>query len=134
MESRYLFRGKRTDNGEWVQGNLITNVFFRLGQSIPYILCPDKAEYDCFEDFSEENGIFEIRPESICQCAGYEGIYEKDIFQCDDEVYVIEWCDYSLSWEAQAVGSSESISLGEFSPDEIIVIGNAIDNPELLEV
>ena len=70
MSDRYLFKAKRVDNGEWVIGNLITNVFFRLGQSIPYILCPDKAEYDCFEDFTEENGIFEVRPDTICQCTG----------------------------------------------------------------
>lgn len=75
----------------------------------------------------------EVQKDTICRCTGYEGIYEKDIFQCDDEIYVIEWCDYSLSWEAQALGSSESISLGEFAPEDINVIGNEIDNPELLE-
>ena len=84
MEDRYLFRAKRIDNGEWVIGNLITNVFFRLGQSIPYILCPDKAKYDCFEDFTEENGIFEVRPDTICQCTGLKDkngklIWENDI-------------------------------------------------------
>ena len=26
-----LYKAKRTDNGEWVIGNLITNVFFRSG-------------------------------------------------------------------------------------------------------
>ena len=70
MEDRYIYKAKRTDNGEWVIGNLITNVFFRLGQSIPYILCPDKAKYDCFEDFTEGNGIFEVRPDTICRCTG----------------------------------------------------------------
>jgi len=89
MEDRYLFKAKRIDNGEWVIGNLITNVFFRLGQSIPYILCPDKAEYDCFEDFTEENGIFEVRPDTICRCTGLRDkngtlIWENDIIntQC----------------------------------------------------
>ena len=92
MEDRYLFKAKRADNGEWVIGNLITNVFFRLGQSIPYILCPDKAEYDCFEDFTEENGIFEVRPDTICQCTGLRDkngklIWEGDIilFQRDND-------------------------------------------------
>lgn len=106
MENRYLCRAKRTDGGEWVEWNALAGM-------------PHSTS---------------ILNSTICQCTGYEGIYEKDIFQCDDERYVIEWCDYSLSWEAQAIGSSESISLGEFSPYEIIVIGNAIDNPELLEV
>lgn len=106
MENRYLSRGKRSDNGEWVEWNMLTG--------IPHDV--------------------HILDNTICQCTGYEGIYEKDIFQCDDERYVIEWCDCSLSWEAQAIGNSDSISLGEFNPDEIDVIGNAIDNPELLEV
>ena len=106
MENRYLYRGKRIDNGEWVEWNMLTG--------IPHDV--------------------HILKDTICQCTGYDGIYEKDIFQCDDERYVIEWCDCSLGWEAQAIGSSESISLGEFSPKEIDVIGNKIDNPELLEV
>ena len=107
MEDRYLYRGKRTlTDNMWVY----------------------------WDGFSGVQPNTVIEEETICQCTGYEGIYEKDIFQCDDERYVIEWCDSSLSWDASAVGSSESISLGEFSPDEIIVIGNAIDNPELLEV
>ncbi len=86
MEDRYLYKAKRVDNGEWVIGNLITNVFFRLGQSIPYILCPGKAEYYCFEDFTEENGIFEVRPDTICQCTGLKDkngklIWENDIVE-----------------------------------------------------
>lgn len=116
MEDRFLSRGKRIDNGEWVEG-LITKMWGQL-----HIINPDN-----------ENTAYPIDEDSICQCTGYEGIYEKDIFQCDDERYVIEWCDYSLGWEAQAIGSVESISLGEFSPKEIDVIGNEIDNPELLK-
>ena len=77
--------------------------------------------------------MHEVDPSTICQCTGYEGIYEKDIFQCEDERYVIEWSDYSLSWEAESIFSSETISLGEFLPKEIDVIGNVFDNPELLE-
>lgn len=121
MENRYLFRGKRIDTGEWAYGA---------------VLFHDRGAATIFNQHPADGSLrgFEVNIKTICQCTGYEGIYEKDIFQCDDERYVIEWCDSSLSWDASAVGSSESISLGEFSPDEIIVIGNAIDNPELLEV
>ncbi len=126
MEDRYLFRAKRDDNGEWVEG------FLFLVNDVPYIL----PHHNTGQPIHGDNLLSvsaEVQKDTICRCTGYEGIYEKDIFQCDDEIYVIEWCDYSLSWEAQALGSSESISLGEFAPEDINVIGNEIDNPELLE-
>ena len=126
MEDRYLFRAKRDDNGEWVEG------FLFLVNDLPYIL----PHHNTGQPIHGDNLLSvsaEVQKDTICRCTGYEGIYEKDIFQCDDEIYVIEWCDYSLSWEAQALGSSESISLGEFAPEDINVIGNEIDNPELLE-
>ncbi len=119
MENRYLFRGKRIDNGEWIQG---------------YLYGIWERRYILWGMTNDIPNMVEVDPSTICQCTGYEGIYEKDIFQCDDELYIIEWSDYSLSWEAQALGSSESISLGEFAPEDINVIGNEIDNPELLEV
>ncbi len=83
MEERYLFKAKRVDNGEWVVGNLITNVFFRLGQSIPYILCPDKVNYACFEDFSEGTWIFEVQPDTICRCTGSKDKNGKPIWEND---------------------------------------------------
>lgn len=143
MQERYLCRAKRIDNGEWVVGNLITNVFFRLGQSISYILCPDKADYDCFEDFSEENGIFEVQPDTICQCTGLRDkkgklIWENDIANCMDA----ECCGY-ISWNESEAGFYFNVLLedGGFEEEDIYdyqdwieVIGNTFDNPELLEV
>lgn len=140
MEDRYLFKAKRADNGEWVIGNLITNVFFRLDQSIPYILCPDKAEYDCFEDFTEKNGIFEVRPDTICQCTGLKDkngklIWENDIVVCRDfteEKYVIAWKQDEACFEYQQYGCS-IMNFEQLSGCEVEVVGNIFDNPELLE-
>lgn len=142
MEDRYIYKAKRTDNGEWVIGNLITNVFFRLGQSIPYILCPDKAEYDCFEDFTEGNGIFEVRPDTICRCTGLKDknrklIWEKDIVNC-----LTEDCYGYIGWNEDEAGFYFNVLLenGGFEEEHIYdyqdcmeVIGNTFDNPELLE-
>jgi uncharacterized phage protein (TIGR01671 family) len=140
MNDRYLFKAKKTDSEEWVIGNLITNVFFRLGQSIPYILCPDKAEYDCFEDFTEENGIFEVRPDTICQCTGLKDkngklIWENDIVVCRDfteEKYVIAWKQDEACFEYQQYGCS-IMNFEQLSGCEVEVIGNIFDNAGLLE-
>lgn len=128
MKDRYLYKAKRADNREWVIGSLIA---LPTGEYEISNKCNNPP--DCDPIWDKVVITHKVDPSTICQCTGHEGIYEKDIFQCDDERYVIEWCDYSLYWEAQAIGSPESISLGEFGPDEIVVIGNAIDNPELLK-
>lgn len=160
MKDRFLFKAKRIDNGEWVVGNLITNVFFRLGQSIPYILCHDKADYDCFEDFSEENGIFEVQPCTICQCIGKRDKYNHLIFENDlmdgfiypylsgldsEHDYFAEvcWCDDITGFgicthkykNSDVRGSADGdVNLFEdFDSSKWEVIGNIFDNPELLE-
>ncbi len=145
MEDRYLYKAKRLDNGEWMVGNLITNVFFRLGQSIPYILCPDKADYDCFEDFSEENGIFEVRPSTICQCTGLKDkngklIWENDII--DRKAHHLEVVKYkdgdwtvddSYAYDKETGSDYSNLGFYVIERKSVEVIGNIFDNPELLE-
>lgn len=151
MEDRYIYKAKRVDNGEWVIGNLITNVFFRLGQSIPYILCPDKAEYYCFEDFTEGNGIFEVRPDTICRCTGSKDkngklIWENDIV--DGHIKrgaaflncLVLWNESKARFDVRAKGCNFPMTLDEVAGDMSVggldyeVVGNKFDNPELLEV
>ena len=46
---------------------------------------------------------------------------------------MIKWSDNLLEWEAENVNDNEKIPLCDFLPEDINVIGNAIDNPKLLE-
>lgn len=136
-----LFKAKRIDNGEWINGDLITTPFIRneTQENIPYILDITKADYDCFEDLSEGNGIFEVDPSTICQYTGLtdkngQKIWENDVVQycdCTVENYVIAWESDKACFEYQQYGCS-MMNFDELSGMEVEVIGNIFDNPELL--
>ena len=140
MNNRYLYRAKQVDTGEWMEGSLVTGVFFRLGQEIPYMFRHNLADYDCFEDFSEEYGIFEVDPSTICQCTGLKDkngklIWENDIVWDSEErkFYKIIFSQEDMCYYAQdADGYKHTFESCYVS--SIDVESNIFDNPELLEV
>lgn len=123
MEDRYLFKAKRIDNGEWVQGALLDGESHCLiGKEIkfsPYI------EHEC------KIVGYEVDRNTICQCTGLKDkngkrVWENDIVKYDWGGTRIDFIEYqppiftyskSMRWNLQQ--------------DE--VIGNIFDNPELLE-
>ncbi len=73
MENRYLFRGKRIDNGEWMEGDLVHSVY--------------KINDVCVGQYGNEVGMVEVEPSTICQCTGLKDkngnlIWENDILMC----------------------------------------------------
>ncbi len=120
MNDRYLYRAKRKDNGEWVIGLPGYDIDGNITEIEVY-----RGHEDCV--------TYEVDPSTFCQCSGYKGIWENDIFQWDDERYRIVFSEDGLTWRAESIFYHDSIELGEFSDDEIDVIGNVFDNPELLE-
>lgn len=145
-EREILFRGKRIDNRELVEGSLITGVFVRGGQDIPYILCPDKADYDCFEDFSEENGIFEVDPETICKYTGLTDKNGRKIFEGDivsdgvgnlfkgtyNGIFQFHFICISAKYKQEFIGGMCDLYTLR-NNYKLEVIGNIFDNPELID-
>ena len=128
MENRFLSRGKRIDNGEWIFGNLIQT---DDGVYIIQNYVPQHSIKNC-----------EVDPSTICQCTAMPDknnklIFENDIAikhnDDDKEPYLIRWSENYAAWELAQCGCS---MYGFFDVDfgEIEVIGNMIDSPELLEV
>lgn len=127
MEDRFLFRGKQIDNGEWIQG---------------YLYGIWERRYILWGMTNDIPNMVEVDPETVCQCTAMPDknnklIFENDIAikhnDDDKEPYLIRWSENYAAWELAQCGCA---MYGFFDVDfgEIEVIGNAIDNPELLEV
>ena len=130
METRYLFRGKRIDNGEWMIGNLIQT------DDGVYIIQNYVPSY--FVKY------YEVVPSTICQCTGLKDkngnlIWENDIvrtvYDGNEHIYQVVWDESELDFKATN-GKENYESNFEYLPccDEIEILGNCFDNPELLEV
>ena len=146
MNNRYLYRAKRMDNGEWVEGFL-------------FPLCYDNIFRWCIgneplspNDYSELYGYnrewFYIDESTICQCTGLKDEDGKKIFEGDivgyidctstENGYSEHYCRGRVAWDEETASFQVTERLSAESYEvldrECNVLGNIFDNPELLEV
>ena len=145
MNDRYLFRAKRTDNGEWIAGSLIQTSY--LG-SIRSWISSEQEDKARLREISANQAVwraFEVRTDTICQCTGLKDkngklIWENDIVGFWDTystenghaemdcIGKVVWDDETISFQVTNRLSAESYEV----LDECCVIGNIFDNPELM--
>lgn len=125
-----LFKAKRKDNGEWVEGNLITNERNENQKYIGYI-------------FDERNGVIEdfdlveVIPDTICQYTGLtdKNIWENDIVRNEKgDIGVVQWFEEHAAFMIWNKTKNCVCYLAENDFSKIEVIGNIFDNADLLEV
>ena len=135
MEDRYLFKGKRLDNGEWVQGALFNGESHCIiGQEIKF---SPYTEHEC------KIVGYEVDRDTICQCTGLKDKNGKLILENDVVRVTINGgsticrCAFSDTvaqfqlWQEHTIKRTSTVlNLGNY---ECEVIGNIFDNPELLE-
>lgn len=138
-----LFRGKRVDNGEWVEGNM-------------YFMheCWGGGAYICPEERRSYNDDIEVIPETVGQYTGLKDKNGKRIFEGDiisattidekeerladiryGEFYDCNANDLFLGWYVCVEGDCISMLQNDKEILKISkVIGNKHDNPELLKM
>ena len=147
-----LFRGKRADNGEWVEGYYARESNHAcFANELKYHQYISK---DVFMDWGL-GGLeqYEVIPETIGQYTGLcdkngKKIFEGDIFRpFDNEIVVVTWIDYysTLGFlcriEHTETKRGKEITeshdgwsmLCDYELSNLEIIGNVTDNPELLK-
>ena len=136
MEDRYLFKAKRLDNGEWVQGALFNGESHCIiGQEIKF---SPYTEHEC------KIVGYEVDRDTICQCTGLKDkngklIWENDIMVAhldkdnpDDITYaIVAWRENG--WVTIENGSDDLNTIDDFTTENFEVVITRFDNPELLE-
>lgn len=134
-----LFKAKRTDNGEWVEG------YYVYCRKRHYIL-PVLNKAIGFDEREDE--WVEVDPNTICQFTGLtdkngKKIWENDIVRDKTgDIFRIYWSEQLLNYSAKCVKSTFSVFINQKwdlgtllkSQIDVEVCGNIFDNPDLLEV
>ena len=140
---KILFRGKRVDDGEWVSG-------YYLCKKRPYF--KDKGvnlEHLIWRNLEIENGDYKqfvdtimtasvVDPETIGQYTGLTDKNGRKIFEGD-----IVWNSYNedygkVEWDNDTARfiitcSTFTVNFNSVWSEELEIVGNVYDNPELLK-
>ncbi len=128
-----LYRGKRVDNGAWETGSL---VIIRRELSDEQVYIADKMT----------GYLTPVVPETVGECTGIPDknqrlIHEGDIFKDSlGYISVVEWCDdgrflgFAINRKVSGYMHGGRVITYIDKDPSVEVIGNVVDNPELLEV
>lgn len=132
-----LFRGKRIDNGEWVEGDFIA----------PYFISPYKnSELYINGTYVNEKSVdgivwcqvslYRIVPSTVGQYTGLtdkngKKIFDGDIVKRLGDKCVVKWTEEDAKFII--IGSMTKLDFSLFFAENLEVIGNIHDNPELLD-
>ena len=132
MNREILFKAKRIDNGEWVEG------YYVYCRKRHYIL-PVLNKAIGFDEREDE--WVEVNPDTLCQYTGLtdkngKKIWENDILRIGENAkLMVSWHHFKASWVLSKKGWMYNHFFGEsVEPEDVEAVGNIFDNADLLEV
>lgn len=132
-----LFRGKRIDSGEWVDGYF---AFYPQGFSEE-----GKAEYIIRDTSKNAGKLYFVDPETVCQYTGSissiltggKKIFEQDIVEIDAAIGIVKFGKYGngfhLGYYIDWINCPRLRNELNYWEGKVKVIGNIIDNPDLIK-
>lgn len=131
-----LFRGKRKDNDEWAYGFYVNSFKFEYS----------KEHHDCRGDYRPaiqligSQHVVEVIPKSVGQYTGLQSngkkIFEGDIIKISGRSSFygeVTYSEVSTSYWVENKNLEYFAELSSIKPSFIEVVGNVIDNSELLK-
>ena len=131
-----LFKAKRLDNGEWVEG------YYLNVAKINHFICTGKIKLDGAVKGILAPEMYAIVPDTLCQYTGLTDkngvkIWENDIIKANLDDDFPENITYeSVAWHEASFYTYENNQLTDvldkWDTENFEVCGNIFDNPELL--
>ena len=146
MSREILFKAKRKNDGEWVEGyycKINETTYCVKEEPVPthhYILQETMTDWGLPNRFLQ----FEIDPDTNCQYTGgrdkyHTKIWENDICKVNTQNIDEEDGYFVVQWDAETLrfvltGNGLVFDFDNLRMEQVEVVGNIFDNPELLEV
>ena len=126
MNREILFRGKRVDNGNWIEGYF---VLLAINEGLKHAIYTGADEGRFI--------LFEVIPDTVGQFTGLCDKNGKKIFEGDSllkgfEKVSVKWNGNQCRWGIYS-NNYEICGFNEGTQGYFEVVGNIYDNPELLE-
>lgn len=142
MLTRYAYKAKTLDKGEWIIGNRIEDTINEIVYIVPFGTEINKE--------TNQINLVEVDPDTVCQYTEFRDknktpVWEEDVIRAYIEVdkgvdgkqkiskeYVTYVCHYDpFNHEFVLSNDEESFSISYMNEKDIEVIGNRIDRPRL---
>lgn len=130
-----LYRGKRIDNDEWIEGCLVKKIDPMLGVEYCHILA---QEYDtsCIDGQPTHLKSFmtwyKVDPETVGECLGMLDKNGKKIFE-GDILALNKWKPYYIVKFEDGTFCMVGTAIPIRHANKFEIIGNIYDNPELVK-